>query len=328
MFVDSAREHLADIMTVSRGLATIPSASAILDTSNYTFQAISYGKDSQGFKYHAHTILSPSADGIIKVVSYDSDLVSSYSPRLAAVALSNNYKQYPSSPTPTDTRLEMKTTLPNYTSGVPDLGQYINPSIDPSLSAYTHLIGGFPAASGTRYQIFKSSGGLLFSGTIASGTYNLSGIMDASGFLTFAQGPTVIQVFLYDTHEASPTLYDNLGYGALRVPGAEFPKDVSTKWLLPPGEIATLNLFGGIYHLGLWCLDIKEMLKNGYNPPYSFNPLNNIRKYKLFAKKTFNEDLISYSDFGGISGFVELFQSVTGWDNSLGMVIKWNIKFV
>ena len=166
MFVDLAGEHIADIMTMSRSLSGIPSASAILDTSNYTFQAISYGEDAEGFKYHAHTILSPSSDGVIKVVSYDSATVSSYSTRITASALSHTYRQYPESPKPTDTRLESRPTTPNYSTNVPDVGQYINPSINPQLSAYTHLIGGFPEASGTKYKIFNTSGNLIVSGSL------------------------------------------------------------------------------------------------------------------------------------------------------------------
>jgi hypothetical protein len=118
MFLDQAGEHIADIMTLNRGLASIPSASSILDTSNYTFQAITYGKDADGFKYHAHEVISPSGDGIIKVISYDSTSFSGYNPRSTASALSYLYKQYPESFYPTQERLESKSTLPNYVCGV------------------------------------------------------------------------------------------------------------------------------------------------------------------------------------------------------------------
>jgi len=327
MFVDKAGEHLADIMTVNRSLSAIPSASSILDTSNYTFQAISYGKDAAGFKYHAHTILTPSGDGIIKVISYGNKSASNYSPSATAAYL--NYNQYPSSPKPTDTRLEPNSTAPNYSSGVPDLGQYLNPTIHPQLSSMAHLIGGIPSAGGSKYQIFDTSNNLILSGVLLGSIYNLSGLMDSSGFLNFVQAPLDIQQFLYTYSEDLNTYPDSICLGVIRSAESNFPSEVSLKWGLFGGECGALSLFGGVYHIGLWCLDIKQMLKEGNSPPYSFNPLNNKRRYKLFAKKTFNKDLTFNEDEFGLSSFKVLFQDGSGWDFALPVIVlKWNIKFV
>jgi hypothetical protein len=116
-------------------------------------------------------------------------------------------------------------------------------------------------------------------------------------------------------------------FGVIRYVGPQFPNDVELTWILPAGDCGALNLFGGIYQIGLWCLDIKQMLKEGKLPPYSFNPLNNIRKYRLFAKKTFNRDLITYTDSGGTSGFKQLFEGTTGWNTLPAIILKWNIRF-
>jgi len=326
MFVDKAGEHIADIMTMNRSLSGIPSASAILDTSNYTFQAISYGKDATGFRYHAHTILAPSGDGIIKVISYGPPSVSSYSPSATEAYL--KYNQYPSSPKPTDVRLEPNSTVPNYSIGVPDLGQYLNPSIHPQLSSMSHLIGGIPAASGTKYQIFDTSNNLILSGTLLGSIYNLSGLMDSSGFLNFAQAPLSIHKVLYAYSQDLATNPESLNFGVIRSAEANFPSEVSLRWGLFAGECGSLSLFGGVYQIGLWCLDIKQMLKDGNTPPYSFNPLNNIRKYRLFAKKTFNRDLITYTDVGSDSGFKALFDTTTGCDTIPAIVLNWKIRFV
>ena len=58
MLTDGAGELLADIMTVSPSLATIsdPATQAILDTSNYTIQAISFGTGSDAFRTNAHNL--------------------------------------------------------------------------------------------------------------------------------------------------------------------------------------------------------------------------------------------------------------------------------
>ena len=58
--VDGLGELIVDALTANRSLSAIPSASAILDTSNYTFHAITYGKNADGFRKHGHVILSPS----------------------------------------------------------------------------------------------------------------------------------------------------------------------------------------------------------------------------------------------------------------------------
>jgi hypothetical protein len=57
MIVDGAGVLLADIMTVSRSLSGVEdhATSSILDTSNYTIQAISFGKDLDTFSKYAHT---------------------------------------------------------------------------------------------------------------------------------------------------------------------------------------------------------------------------------------------------------------------------------
>lgn len=323
MFVDLAGQHIADIMTMNRSLSEVASASSILDTSNYTFQAISYGKDSEGFRYHAHTILSPSSDGVIKVVSYQDSSFSGYNP-LVVVSSIGFFNLLPESPKPTDTKLESKSTLPNYSNIGFDMGQCLNPIISNSLSSFAHLIGCFPAASGSDYKILDSAGNVIVSGTTASSLYNTNGIMDISGFLTFNSFSLAQNKIYFTETETEPSSFK---FGVIRsAEDDSFPLEVDLKWVLPSGECGTLNLFGGVYHIGLWCLDIKTMLKEGNSPPYSFNPLNNKRRYRLFCKKTFNRDLISYTEN---DSFKQLFEDASsGWSTVNGIVLNWKIRFV
>tara|TARA_R110000868_G_scaffold13711_6_gene63606 strand:- start:934 stop:1920 length:987 start_codon:yes stop_codon:yes gene_type:complete len=327
MLVDKAGELIADVMTMSRSLASIPSASAILDTSNYTFHAISYGKDASGFLNHAHTIFSPSSNNVIKVVHYGTLSLSAYQTSTTARTLSATYSQLPQSPTPIDVRLERNSTVPNYSSGVPNVGHCINSIISPSLSSFANLIGCYPASGGTTYWVLSSTTATraLYSGTII-GDYNKNSLMDISGFLTFAN-LTCAQANTASGNKQHTS-------GALRTLPSTFPKDVTINWGLPSGDAGGLLLFGGIYHIGLWCLDIKEMLKAGYSPPYSFNPLNNIRKYRLFSKLTFNRDVLYLVDgddgFGTIyPGFNTYFGSTGAWGgvSPKEIIFNWSIGF-
>jgi len=321
MLVDGAGELIVDVMTANRSLASIPSASAILDASNYTFHAISYGKDADGFRNHAHTILSPSSTKTIKVKSYDAVTVSSYHTSSTASALADTYKLLPRYPSPLDRRLELNSTVTTYSSGVPDVGQCLNSVINPSLSAYSHLIGCFPASAPTTYwmvsSVLNTTGSVIFSGTLSS-FYNYYSLMDTSGFLTFAPGYAAAQNALWDAADYTK--------GVVRACKTSFPEKINMGWRLNNGDAGGLLLFGGLYHIGLWYLDLKEMLKQGYYPPYSFNTLNNIRKYKLFAKKTFNKDLLYLNDAGGLSAFKTYFDSASALRTAV--TILWDINFV
>lgn len=334
MFVDTAGQHIADAMTMSRSLAEIPSASAILDASNYSFQAITYGKDSAGFKQHAHKILPSQyydSSSQVVVVSYGNNSFSGYQGSTTANYLSGTYKLYPFTPTPMDTRLEQGSTLPEYTSGVPDVGHYLNSIIDPNLSANFRLIGGFPSKFNTQFKVLKTSYSTLFSGSLP-GYYNEWEIMDSQGYLKFVTNDSYVAV-------ASParTAYEfivgfqipggfagqSLSAGVFASTYAYTPNIANLLWGLPNGDMGMLILFGGVYHIGVWCLDIKAMLKEGNKPPYNFNTLNNVRKYRLFAKKTFNKDLLSYQ---GNTTFTDLFVN-KGFDNNFGMIFFWDLKF-
>lgn len=54
LLVDGAGETVVDMLTTTPSLSGIPSASALLDTSNYTIQGISFGKGSYGYLHNAH----------------------------------------------------------------------------------------------------------------------------------------------------------------------------------------------------------------------------------------------------------------------------------
>lgn len=322
MILDQAGELIADIMTANRSLKNIPSASAILDTSNYTFQAISYGKDSKGFQYHAHSMRATSGNGKIIVVSYEPNTVSSYHTSAVSYKFPELYEILPNYPAPMHTRLEQASSVPkfalnSYPSALKDFGQCLNTAVNnnANVSSLHNILGCYSAASGTVYIIASSlinqDSNFVLSGNLSS-LYNQLLIMDSNGFLTFTPG-------VASAHVALNNISENGGYtnGALRVPDTSFPKKVTISWVLGNQDAGALLLFGGIYHIGLWYLDMKSLLKQGIKPPYSFNALNNKLEYKLYAKKTFNKDLLSISN----TGFKSVFEG-TG-----KIKLTWDLKF-
>jgi len=90
------------------------------------------------------------------------------------------------------------------------------------------------------------------------------------------------------------------------------------------GDLGYSNLYGGIYNMGLWGIDNKKTMVAGNNPPYSFNALNNPRKYKLFAKKSFTDNLAKTDDVqtAGAAG-----GPIGGLINQQDLTIIWRIEF-
>lgn len=94
---------------------------------------------------------------------------------------------------------------------------------------------------------------------------------------------------------------------------------------IPSTDCTMANIYGGITQIGLWSYDLENNLSSGFNPPYVFRrypeetgtyiePL----KYKLFAKKVFNENIVKIRDSGVISGL----------RNHQNLTIRWRLYFV
>ena len=130
--VDGAGEIIVNMLTTTPSLSAIPDSRYILDTSNYTIQAMSFGKDEAGYKKHAHIDTWSAIDyyqsqGLTKNQSYLSGAaivftssnsnppkgIWSYFP--SAVKGNPLYKDYnilPSFPSPLDTKLEKSSNTP------------------------------------------------------------------------------------------------------------------------------------------------------------------------------------------------------------------------
>jgi hypothetical protein len=316
MFVQGFGEVLTDVMTVNPALADLPSASAILDASNYTFQAVTFGKDAEGFSQHSHVVstvdyvngnsasgASSYDSGLLVITNYGSDATngaSSYVVSATYAQFSSTYNSVPNDPSPLDTRLERGSTLSvnlttssasgSFTSALPDLGHYVNAVIDPQLSAIWNKVGGFAASSGGQYRFYDKDGNYVYSGNLAS-QFNTSSLMDKDGYLTVSPSAATDSI--------------NYGFGAVIQQSAGVPVSggrLSLNIQVSQCDLVTLASFGSVKHLGVYCLDLQEMLRDGLMPPYSWDALNNNRKYKMVAKSTILDNPFYHRDALGFAG--------------------------
>ena len=70
--------------------------------------------------------------------------------------------------------------------------------------------------------------------------------------------------------------------------------------------------------MGLWTIDMKETLQARNVPPYSFGPLNNPRKYRLFATKHLTQNLCHIVSRSKVQAGADFYNDLT---------IKWRIYF-
>ena len=314
MFVQGFGEVLTDVMTVNPALADLPSASAILDTSNYTFQAVTFGKDAEGFTRHSHAVSSiqyvngDSASGassydsgIFTVINYGSDTASGASSYVVSgtyAQFSATYNSVPNDPSPLDRRLERRSTSSTnlssyqYASALPDLGHYPNAVLDSQLSAIWNKVGAFAPSTASDWYLYDKDKDLLVTGTVTS-YFNSNGLVDKDGYLTVKNGSVQTPPGSYPD---GATLVSALG--SFEVSEGILGLNAN----IDGNDALTLVSFGSIKHMGVYCLDLKQMLASGLMPPYSWDALNNNRKYKLVAKSTILDDPLTHRDIPPQSG--------------------------
>lgn len=325
MIVDGAGKHLADIMTAPSSLSVIESASAILHASNYSIQAISFGTGKDAFTDNAYYYDSAKGGRIsdayiggsqaLILVNFQGD-GSSYAPEAGL----------PEEPNPTSTRLEMRDTSVSadwgdgaVSSVFPGNGQLVNfmPSAiveyittDTSLSSTNSkkllgsVMGAFPPNATNVSAIAVFPDGQELSALVGSSTFNTASSMDYSGFVN--------KVAIGGVATESGLISGGV---------APYSDGVLFQVELGPGDLQCANLYGGIYHIGLWTIDMEQSLLNGNTPPFEFDVLNNPRKYRLFCRKGFTIDLTRNSDNG------TTFPGFTNYNASTNLLIKWRIKF-
>jgi len=350
--VDGAGELLADIMTAPASLSSIPDLSSILDTSNYTIQAISFGTDSSGYRKHGHAwgdavfnkvINQTSNTNLIRVIAIASGsslVTSSYVPTDAG-------KLLPSFVTPRQTSLEENTlpsgvaagtTLLSLTPDIEDVGHNLNvipyaSSILGTLSNFSSLgavFGCYPEGSstgGSQFYVVSSDSNIPAGGTaptdvMYAGTYNSLfnqvSSMDIQGFVNFVGSSTTDD-------------YISSGWSGLTVSANLTPMsplhssstgEIAYQVIIGSGDLGTANLYGGIYNIGLWSMDLCAALKEN-NPPFAFSNIVNPKKYRLFSKKSLLDNLCKTS-----VGRDNTAQLWPGAFNYRDLTIVWRMYFI
>jgi len=362
-------------MTISPSLSGVAdhATSSILDASNYTIQAISFGTGSDAFTSdrNAQATYAKKTTGIIDLF-LDNALGEDMGPIVwtteeVGIHGSTSGSYYPEvglpdSPNPASRVLEENTSVPGVLtiSGVdysissvfPGNGQHVNflPSAigsgmmestifsgvysDETLSYPSALclvagsLGAFPVGSSTQFAMDRATQLLTFPLPDTVEDYSLTSIrtnapdrfgffnevssMDVSGFVNMVMSGSPGTTTNYAMSSGASGLCLSGGCDSTNSGIVEYSV------MLAQGDVNTVNMYGGIYHLGLWTIDMKQSLLNGNTPPFAFSILNNPRKYKLFARKGFSKNLCYINDH----------DHTKGMENYKDLTIKWRLHFI
>jgi len=193
---------------------------------------------------------------------------------------------------------------------------------DPSLHIVhaTNSVGDSIAASaggiGSMYNVYNSSG------------YNLDGQgnVDPRGFIRVL--PHTQAQTTYAAWGPTPSLYWN---GCVWVSGVgpqDEPSDLFVTSAGPQIQVTTkifredlsmFSVFGGLHQMGLWTPNVAETLKVA-QPSWDWSAADNPIVYRLFAKKTFTEDLTWRQDYE--VGGVLVSPGITSTND---LIVKWTI---
>ena len=181
----------------------------------------------------------------------------------------------------------------------------------------SNIESGGPAAPGNLLNETQASSNDV------SGRYNTVGSMDQNGYLVAY--PTQNHPDNTDTTQgvavsagttSSLTALTYTGGGLLSGSSAfiQSPAVVHTFSVSAP-DLLCLAAYKGFTNIGLWALDAAETFKTEAAPVAWSTPTNN-RKYKLFAKKVFSEDLTTITD-----------DSAAGIANYSDLKVEWRMNF-
>lgn len=340
MIVDGAGELIAFMMTIPPdGYSVSP---RIYDASNFSIRSISFGKDQRAYLKNMHSITGVTATGR-QTGQYwaitSSVTASSYSPNL----------YLPDAPTPLDTKLQNFTneTLLNPTQvgsiycnalegqnvNLLDYYKYVPNDVFgitvSSMSIPDILVAGCYAPSSSksvqyRYDDGTPSGQLVASAT-TQGALNAAARknVDCRGYFRRVPDDETQVGFLVSAASG----YNSLGVAEYKY-GLVSSLEILTRTTLSQADVRFVHIYGGITTMGAWVFDFERMLSEGNYPPYDVFSVNTGSvstsqldhtgkiKYKLFAKKVFQEDITKSLDSGTYAGI-----------NHAALTLYWRFYF-
>ena len=373
LVVDGAGETIVDMLTTPSSVSVV--APAIMDTSNWRVNAISFGPAGGNFGNDAVSstgtcneklIGAPASYVTLAAIEDPTSWInpdrsvtsnrivralwvsSTFAGGVTASSYTPPYK-LPSYPDPLDTKLEdVNTAYVNVSGdGTRSFGQFenrINFNLDDA-SAYTvgAFAVGWNAAVGHGYGNFWTALVSSLEGDfVADRTLNLVASADGVGSVASFNGRgnvdyrgfcRVLPVDLADSEWSPDWRYANSnswrGRPTVSGVGAQdyltFVKDPRIQFCLSlhPDDCKMFNIYGGLHHIGLWTFDVKKCFADVTAPVVNHLewPLDgagaNNREYRLFAKKTFTENLVRNKDNG----------SSPGIQQTNNLIIKWTLDF-
>lgn len=349
LVVDGASKTLADILTTSPTLSGITTASSILDTSNYTIQAISFGKGPVAYGRNSHYYTSGKSDFID--TKGESCLITSALPtESSSTYYTSGYKSdddLASFPSPLDLILQRGTQLASSYSAVDSYqassGQnqnFIPSAHSASVSASLgfdssaakivgSMLGCYPdgsSAGGTDFYMFSSVGGvantltanLIHSGTY-NGTFNEASSMDQNGY---------VGMIMSSVQNAGYSLSSSFS-GLTLSAGSNFSStgEIMYEVMIASGDARSCHLYGGITKMGLWTIDVPKSLLLA-TPPFNFSSLNTNRVYRLFSTKTLNSDITAVFPQGLAVDEATKGTGIPTVEETDDIKISWTLKFL
>ena len=347
LIVNGGGEAIAEMMSVPS--STLSYAPEVLDASNWNFAAITFGPAKDSFGQPTYSQAS-CADGSVEFLGANASYVTTdaietstswinvaptqrimrvYKNSLGDTSSYVPLHKLPSYPDPLDTDLEPNAEY-QYVSvsgdGQTFYGHHENRihfAPDDASSYCIGAFGGYGATSTTRWDVylvssldgdFETNPDLNYIASAPAGGFGVHynspsrSRLDKHGFLAIRHADidgwnnTQTGVGYFEGTESTSSLQITDGY-------------VEITTLVSPFDVLAMNAYGGIHHLGLWVYDNKECLKNT-TAPYSLTPDSNGDtglRYKLFAKKTFSEDLTYHADNGTAAGIASLGKLTITW---------------
>lgn len=325
LLVRGSSELITDILTANISTEIENSSySAIYDTSNYSIQAVSFGKSKEQY---LNNYLGMGAHYFTEALSGEYNALNSiqtfHGSSTGYVSSFDSSSYLGSEISVEDRQLEVCSVTPyeSYLSSVvlvEDFGQNKNAFFYGYNGASSAFLGCYPPASGVGFRLrnyYDTTGPHFFSG-VYSGTFNSLSSMDIRGFLRTN--------YAYEglSNSGRAIIYaETMAGGTSPTSGAFIESPVvNVKITMASGDVGMSQLYGGINNLGLWSLDLKKSLENSY-PPYEW--VNSVgvsdREFKLFSKKNILRNLALINDDGGTPGSTAYASLVINWRISLNI---------